>query len=220
MGSSIVFVLFFTSFTGTIVTSSDAISWKLQQKSVCFEGKGKKFGAFTMKEGGNINSVKLVHTTGYISCRRDGGHSNWGCGGKHIGIVITNAKNKRIFPNKIDSKGWSVIPPYTSRSKELVFTRATTRHARVKKGDQIRIWYWQDLKDTAQDDNHGKLCRRVCRRASHMETSSTECVFRNKVIWLRNIHSERRRCTKRVQVSTQVGVCDMLKTHEWLILGL
>merc|ERR1712168_1576958 len=43
-------------------------SWKLQASNVCFGAKNNGFGKFSLKTEGRITAIKLVHTSGYVSC--------------------------------------------------------------------------------------------------------------------------------------------------------
>lgn len=62
-----------------------------------------------------------------------------------------------MFPKNLDETGWTVINPYGSMSKEIIFSEPTGRHV-VSKGKILRLWYGEDLKDHTEQDNTGQTC--------------------------------------------------------------
>ena len=112
-----------------------------------------------------IGAMKLVHKSGYVACYGVL-HSNWGCqpGKKELVMVVTDAMNQILYPpprlvtfHIHGHKGWYTLPGYTSSSSELVFTDFGYPKY-LKKGDQLRVWYGEDLYDYTESDNSGKTC--------------------------------------------------------------
>merc|ERR1712179_110176 len=111
---------------------------------------------FTLKSKGQVDTIKLVHTSGYVSCRTPSyGRSNWGCGGDHVSIAITDSSNALVFPKGLSTNGWIKIPNYTSKSKELVLTSPISQPANSV---GLRLWYGEDLKGFTEGDNNGRSC--------------------------------------------------------------
>ena len=135
-----------------------SVEYKLQKKNVCFGARGNKFGSFKLTEAGTLNSIKLVHKSGYVSCMSgSSGNSNWGCGGDAISTVVTNGNNQLLFPRDMSSDGWYTLPSRNSKSMELVLDKSTSL-IRMNKGDELRIWYGEDLRGHTESDNHGRVC--------------------------------------------------------------
>jgi len=149
-------------------TIGSAKVWQLQQGDVCFGTRDNQYGRFTMKNGGLLQGMKLVHKSGYVSCTTtDAYNSNWGCGGyswpaDRISIAITYNKNSRLFPGLLDAYDWRAecwykLKGYSSTSAELVF-KDRAFFKKVVVGEEMRLWYFEDLMDTTEADNHGRAC--------------------------------------------------------------
>lgn len=50
---------------------------KLNTAPVCFGAKGDNFGSFEVEIGGSVNSVKLVHVAGEVTCIWSDGNNAW-----------------------------------------------------------------------------------------------------------------------------------------------
>ena len=132
--------------------------WKLQKSNVCFEARGNRFGSFKLTEAGTLKAIKLVHKSGYVSCKSgSSGNSYWGCGADDISTAVTNSNNKVLFPNEMSIHGWYRLPNTNSDSMELVLERSTSL-IRMNKGEELRIWYGEDLRGMTESDNHGRAC--------------------------------------------------------------
>ncbi|XP_078367051.1 uncharacterized protein LOC144651056 [Oculina patagonica] len=142
---------------------------KLNTAPVCFGAKDNQFGTFKVPSGGNIRKMKLVHLYGYVSCLAGGVNywSPWGCGLfgtviNYVGVSITTVANTVLLPPKelsLDS-GWSFVAGYNSQSPELVLTRFSDDPIAVTAGQELRLWYSEDLFDANNFDhnNGGRAC--------------------------------------------------------------
>lgn len=133
---------------------------------LCFGAIYDQFGKFFSPYSGKLASVKLVHLYGNVTCDKDIPQytSYWGCGqyrSSNINIVITDSNNSVLFPSNefiVDKVGmWSSIPDYDSLSPELVL-RALSDPPFVTKGQELRVWYGEDLTKNYVTDNEGKSC--------------------------------------------------------------
>ena len=116
--------------------------------------------------------IKLVHLYGYISCAGTQAQywSHWGCGYFNArgtvdwtSISVTTAGNSVLFPPDDIKRGpfhWSLIPGYTSRTPELVMSIYDTPQEIIA-GQELRVWYSEDLFDHAEGNNYGRVCADV-----------------------------------------------------------
>ena len=92
----------------------------------------------------------------------------WGCNQHysakdHVDVTITTSKNQLILPPsqfmKYNHQGGllSKIPGYSSESPEIVLSFFSQPYP-VLSGQQLRLWYGEDLKDYAESDNGGRVC--------------------------------------------------------------
>ena len=115
--------------------------------------------------------IKLVHLYGYVSCATSVDYywSHWGCGYHSTGgnqdytrIALTTASDTILFPpseiGRSDDR--TLIPGYSSRSPELVMSIYDTPVS-VSAGQELRLWYTEDLKNGFEGDNGGKVCADV-----------------------------------------------------------
>lgn len=139
---------------------------KVNFSPVCFGAKNHQFGRFRVRSGGRLATVKLVHLYGYVTCdtRHISYWSYWGCGsyysGDKINVVITTASNHVLLPpgQFIVHHGakWSKLPGYTSVSPELVLS--FFHPYSVHSGQELRLWYGEDLMNAGEADNGGRAC--------------------------------------------------------------
>lgn len=143
-----------------------ASAWRLQASNICFLTKGDQPGFFKLKQGGELVAMKLQHKSGVVSCLATHFNSNFGCNNRgktwysyrHISTFVTDDARNVIFPamTKID-RGFTQLPGYNANSKFLVFTNyATPMFAR--RGQDLKIWYGEDLFDSFEGDNQGRTC--------------------------------------------------------------
>lgn len=142
---------------------------KLNYNPVCFGARHNQYGRFNAPYSGNIGAVKLVHLYGYVSCdtRRTSYWSYWGCGNNPyagikdlVDVVITTSSNRIILPPSQFTTSflkWSKIPGYNSLSPELVLSSFSSPF-RVYSGQQLRLWYAEDLLNRSEGDNGGRAC--------------------------------------------------------------
>ena len=133
---------------------------------LCFGAINDQFGRFFSPNSGKLASVKLVHLYGNVTCdtKIPQYSSYWGCGqyfSSNINIVITDSNNSVLFPSRefiVRKHGmWSRIPGYDSLSPELVLL-ALSNPPFVTKGQELRVWYGEDLTKLFVADNGGKSC--------------------------------------------------------------
>ena len=136
---------------------------------VCFGPKDSQYGSFEVPSSGKIAAVKLTHLSGYVSCATSkiSNWSFWGCGDlhlikNHVSLVITTSTNAHLMPPDQfftfqggDGK-WSELPGYNSLSPEIILPRFSSYS--VSSGQELRLWYGEDLVDYTESDNGGFVC--------------------------------------------------------------
>ena len=125
---------------------------------MCFGAKNNTFGRFQVQFSGSINAVKLVHLDGKVSCGE--AWSKWGCipGRQRLRVFITDASNTTILPKP--EGGSYKIPGYSSSSSEIIITDIPNP-LYLSSGQDLRLWFGNDLFDNNEDDNNGKVCTNV-----------------------------------------------------------
>ena len=134
---------------------------------MCFGARDNRFGKFFVPSSGKLASVKLVHVYGYVACARGAIYqSYWGCGPQSslktkVDAVITTLGGSVLLPSSqfiTDKKHkWSLIPGYNSLSPELVLS-AFSNPPSVTRGQELRLWYGEDLANSSESDNGGTSC--------------------------------------------------------------
>ena len=142
---------------------------------VCFGSNGKTNGNFTISATGHMITVKLVYRSGYVNCRVSDSQyrSKWGCpflaSPNNLAVFITDSQQQRILPTDKASFYGGVlchattlygIPGVTSESPELGFHNFSVPLA-VSAGQELQIWYSEDLYDCFAGDNDGQTCTDV-----------------------------------------------------------
>ena len=134
---------------------------KVNSFPVSFGTKDSQYGAFTMPFTGDLAAMKLVNLHGYVTCdtQQSDFYSYWGCGShlnQKVAVVITDDTNQVILPIdaliQIDDLT-SIIPGYSASTPELVMSFIEPRS--VLSGQELRLWYAEDLKDLNEEDNGG-----------------------------------------------------------------
>ena len=127
---------------------------------MCFGAKDDQFGSFEVKIGGSVKSVKLVHVSGEVACSTFNllGGSKFGCkSSPELYTFITTSTDDILLP-EIDE----ILPAYTLQgyrpdSTEIVFTTISTP-LRLSSGQQLRVWFGEDLRNVSESDNGGLSC--------------------------------------------------------------
>lgn len=135
---------------------------------MCFGTRNHHFGRFYAPSRGRVAAVKLVHLYGYVSCHAasPANWSFWGCGGLpagYVNMIITTSGNSILLPpNQLmqfnyQAGKWSKIPGYGPFSPHLVLSRFLHPFW-VSSGQQLRVWYGEDLVNYTESDNGGRAC--------------------------------------------------------------
>ena len=144
---------------------------KANTAPVCFGTRDTQPGSFYLPSGGGLAAIKLVHLYGYVSCdvRHPQHWSFWGCGQhsslkQEVDVVITTSDDKQIILPpaefmKYHHQGgkWARVPGYDSFSKEIVLTPFGKPYP-VVAGQQLHLWYGEDLQNYNEGDNGGRVC--------------------------------------------------------------
>ena len=132
---------------------------KLNTAPVCFGANFDEFGSFAIEFGGSVNAVKLVHVAGEISCSAlPGITAKFGCGTAsvyEIHTVITTSNNEILLPESKETV--YTLPGYQRDSEEIVFAEISTPLL-LSFGQELRIWYGEDLINKDDGDNSGNHC--------------------------------------------------------------
>ena len=133
---------------------------------MCFGARYNQYGGFNVPHSGKLAAIKLVHLSGYVSCdtRLSYAWSYWGCGShsalkNHVDVTITTSSNVLILPPSQFIKSgtkWSVIPGFNSWSPQIVLPFFS--FYAVHSGQQLRVWYGEDLVNQSEHDNGGISC--------------------------------------------------------------
>ena len=139
---------------------------------MCFGARDNKYGSFHVPCGGKIAAVKLAYLSGYVSCATGqiSYWSFWGCGnhpqvGKHVSLAITTSSNALLMPPNPfftfygGTGRWSQLPGYSSFSREIILPRF--HPYTVISGQELRLWYGEDLVAHTENDNGGLVCCNV-----------------------------------------------------------
>ena len=124
---------------------------------MCFGAKGNQFGRFQVAVGGTIEALKLVHLSGQVTC--DGpsnAWSKWGCDKpdsvQYIHVFLTDTSNTILLPAGQSSR--YAIPGYDAQSSEIIFS-GFPNPLHLSSGQELRMWYEEDLRDLNEHDNGG-----------------------------------------------------------------
>jgi len=148
-----------------------------KQGHVCYGAKGKQYGHFKVTREGALTGVMLEHVSGAITCK--GNPDNyWTCRGhwnKYIWTFITDNANNVIFPTsstytpgKIENKRY-IVKGYHGKSPRLAYLDLGSE-VYVLKGQELRIWYFEDLVNFYSSDNSGRHCVNVYVRYDQCQT--------------------------------------------------
>jgi hypothetical protein len=134
--------------------------------------KDNSYGTFVAPANGEIKTFKLVHISGGVSRANNSAlEGNWGTltssgSPSKVELHITDHQDSRITP----PPGYPVdmtygvmgydVPGFTNMSPELVFPEISPPLA-VTKGQELRIWFGQDLAEKHESNNIGTTCADV-----------------------------------------------------------
>ena len=162
--------LFFNSKTSECDWPSN-VDCFLYQGRTCFGSKNNKYGEIKASQTGYIQAMKVIHVEGYLTCKyyKPSYKSLWGCNTKEdeakylVNTWITTTENKDgiVFPNyesKSDKNGNYHLEGYNQKSPYLMWTQGPKKPTKVHEGDELRVWYGEDLFDQQQYDNDGEHC--------------------------------------------------------------
>ena len=160
----------FTTYIFTFLGYSDP--WvKANTLPVCFGARDNKYDSFHVPYGGKIAAVKLIYLSGYVTCSGHISHwSFWGCGNHpsvrhHVSLAITTSSNALLMPpNQFftfqgGAGKWAQLPGYNSLSPEIILPRFSPYS--VSSGQELRLWYGEDLVAHTEADNAGLVCCNV-----------------------------------------------------------
>ena len=86
---------------------------------------------------------------------------NWGNPSRKLRTVITTASDEVVLPaNYTRGDETYTLEGYRSTSPELVFPNASSS-GDVIRGQELRIWFVEDLGDFSEGDNSGQSCADV-----------------------------------------------------------
>ena len=124
---------------------------------------------------GTVTAFRLEYLHGYVSCSTWRGsvtQSNWGCGNHpdtssygldSLAVLITNSTNQIIAPHnptwRVEAGGWYSLNGFNTFSPNVVIE--TRPGYKVEKGEQLRVWYGEDLKDYYSSNDGGRVCLNV-----------------------------------------------------------
>lgn len=144
--------------------------WELQAENVCYEATGEKYGVIKLKQRGLLAGIKLEHVSGNLACQVSIPQRTtlWGCTSivakQHepkVSTVVTDNANRVVFPaNFIKTYHFDVPGFNPNTSNVLVFTNLGSPNF-FKKGQELRIWYTEDLYSRTTHDNGGVHCINV-----------------------------------------------------------
>ena len=144
------------------MNTTEAPWQKMNTFPVCFGAKDDQFGEFEVEIGGSVDSVKLVHISGDVTCAWFPGFANaWSKFGCHkssseLFTFITTANNDILLPESREFPSRYTLQGYHPDSTEIVFTNILNP-LRLSSGQQLRVWYG-DLVDESEYDNSGSTC--------------------------------------------------------------
>ena len=174
-------IIFFLSVTTLYVTAKKATinseiniigsaEWvKLTKEPACFEGKGRSPGSFKSEFEVLAHQFKFVYRSGGISCQKDKRKLPFGCAalGPSLGVFLTDDGNRPIVPpqpiqrkHEYTPLGWYQLNGFRgSLTTVTISTGQNPYH--VRKGQELRVWYGEDLYSHNEKDNTGRTCADV-----------------------------------------------------------
>ena len=102
--------------------------------------------------------MKLLHLSGNVTCNANGGSHEWskfGCASHQLLTLITTSNDKILLPES--KQIVYTLPGYDADSNEIVFT-GISPSLLLSAGQELRIWYGEDLTNGGEEDNAGTSC--------------------------------------------------------------
>lgn len=145
---------------------------KLNDAPVCIGAKNDAFGKFFFNDSCITTEAmfvcfKLIHRSGMVRCTNDvSANSKWGCNVSNfecaLGIVLSDETNNVIFPKKrlvkfLNDTLFYENPPFDGQSKAIL-TCDYTSPVCFLPGQELRLWYAEDLRNQSEADNSGEVC--------------------------------------------------------------
>ena len=113
----------------------------------------------------------LQHVSGFLTCNvhHEQLNSLWGCNAHHQSHTFTTWITTTLDQDGVIFPGSSVhlhankhydLPRYDNTQSKSVILNTDKAHA-VEKGEELRVWYGEDLFGRTERDNGGKACVEV-----------------------------------------------------------
>ncbi|XP_066920978.1 uncharacterized protein [Clytia hemisphaerica] len=142
------------------------------QGETCYGTKEDNYGKFNMKRAGKIQQITLVHKSGYVTCDKSKPEykSDWGCFitdsvlSTYVGTVVTRQDNSILFPFfKLRDDGYYFINHRNGQKfyRMTLYKVLPKTQIVVRKDEEIRIWWGQDLLNINEDKSAGRHCVEV-----------------------------------------------------------
>lgn len=135
--------------------------WTILGQEVCFGGKNDRYGIVKMPHTGLLGSIGFVHLDGQVRCVDKAKYgSNFGCKVHHLrdtfSVFVTKKDDKVLFPGKNNQRSHShnfyqVVGKSGNDAKH--FELQIDEPVMLDEGEELRIWYGEDLRDQAEGDN-------------------------------------------------------------------
>ena len=124
---------------------------------------GSAYASFQVPQSGKIEAIKLIHVSGAVSCVQSNPTTQWGCVSPfykrdQFHTFVTDPEKEIIFPSVYHTKPYPmyyVVPGGDIETTKELILKPNTPY-KVKKGQELQIWYAQDLikySDTNNDPN-------------------------------------------------------------------
>lgn len=134
---------------------------KLNSSPRCFGARDDKYSAFTVNQTGVVLTMKLVRLSGWVTCDKSNanGWNYWGCNDfngnqMYMTAVVTNSTNFIVLPNE----DTYTIPEYNTSSSEIVYPRKMVKPLLLTAGQEYRVWFSHDLRNSSEFNNNGTVC--------------------------------------------------------------
>ena len=133
-------------------------SWISVYQEKCYGSAGSSHASFQVPESGKIEAVKLIHVSGGVSCNLNP-KTRWGCDNflykrDYFQTFVTDLNKEIIFPSVYTQAPSSiyVVPGGDIETTRELILKPDAPY-KVKKGQELQIWYGQDLLKYSDDNN-------------------------------------------------------------------